>query len=89
MYPILNRSAGSKLGTIKRMAEDFHINGVVLHSDRSCKPYSIGQIDQRNSLIHDDRMPALLLEADHNDTRSFSEEQTVSRLDAFVEMLGV
>lgn len=89
IYPILNRSAGGKLKTIKKMVEDFHINGVVLHSDRSCKPYSIGQIDQRNRLIHEDGIPALLLEADHNDTRSFSEEQIVSRLDAFVEILGI
>ena len=87
IHPILNRSTGSKLETMKKMSEDFHLNGVILHSDRSCKPYSIGQIDQRNKLIREYGIPALLLEADHNDPRSFSEEQTASRLDAFVEML--
>jgi benzoyl-CoA reductase/2-hydroxyglutaryl-CoA dehydratase subunit BcrC/BadD/HgdB len=71
------------------MSDDFHVNGVILHSDRSCKPYSMGQIDQRNKLIREYGIPALLLEADHNDPRSFSEEQVASRLDAFVEMLGI
>jgi benzoyl-CoA reductase/2-hydroxyglutaryl-CoA dehydratase subunit BcrC/BadD/HgdB len=40
-------------------------------------------------LIREYGIPALLLEADHNDPRSFSEEQTASRLDAFVEMLEI
>ncbi len=70
------------------MIDDYHLDGVILHSDRSCKPYSIGQIDQRDRLARDHGVPALLLEADHNDPRSFSEEQVSNRLDAFIEMLG-
>jgi benzoyl-CoA reductase/2-hydroxyglutaryl-CoA dehydratase subunit BcrC/BadD/HgdB len=87
LYPILNRGTGHKLATMKRMIEDYELDGVVLHSDRSCKPYSVGQIDQRDRLIHDCRVPALLLEADHNDSRCFSEEQVANRLSAFIEML--
>jgi len=86
-YPILNRGAGHKLATIKHMIEAYHLDGVILHSDRSCKPYSIGQIDQRDKLIRDCGVPALLLEADHNDARVFAEEQVAHRLAAFVEML--
>jgi len=86
--PILNRGSGHKLATMKRMIDDYHLDGVILHSDRSCKPYSIGQIDQRDCLARDHGVPALLLEADHNDSRSFSEEQVSNRLDAFIEMLG-
>jgi bcr-type benzoyl-CoA reductase subunit B len=88
IYPILNRGAGDKLATMERMIGDYHLDGVILHSDRSCKPYSIGQIDQRDRLSKRG-VPALLLEADHSDPRSFSEEQVANRLAAFVEMLGV
>jgi benzoyl-CoA reductase/2-hydroxyglutaryl-CoA dehydratase subunit BcrC/BadD/HgdB len=88
IHPILNRGSGDKLATMKRMIDDYHLDGVILHSDRSCKPYSIGQIDQRDRLARDHGVPALLLEADHNDPRSFSEEQVSNRLDAFIEMLG-
>lgn len=87
-YPILNRGAGHKLATMKRMVEAYYLDGVILHSDRSCKPYSIGQMDQRDRLIRDCGVPALLLEADHNDARCYSEEQVANRLAAFVEMLG-
>jgi len=74
---------------MKRMIQDFHLDGAILHSDRSCKPYSIGQMDQRDRLIHECGIPALLLDADHNDPRVYSEEQVANRLDAFIEMLGV
>jgi len=46
-------------------------------------------MDQRDRLIREHEVPALLLEADHNDPRSYSEEQVANRLGAFVEMLGV
>jgi benzoyl-CoA reductase/2-hydroxyglutaryl-CoA dehydratase subunit BcrC/BadD/HgdB len=88
IYPILNRGAGDKLAKMKSMLESYQLDGVILHSDRSCKPYSIGQIDQRDRLMGECGVPALLLEADHNDPRAFSEGQVASRLDAFIEMLG-
>jgi benzoyl-CoA reductase/2-hydroxyglutaryl-CoA dehydratase subunit BcrC/BadD/HgdB len=87
IYPILNRGTQYKLETMRRMIEEFQLDGAILHSDRSCKPYSIGQVDQRNRLIREYGVPALLLEADHDDPRAFAEEQVASRLAAFVEML--
>jgi benzoyl-CoA reductase/2-hydroxyglutaryl-CoA dehydratase subunit BcrC/BadD/HgdB len=89
LNPILNRSVGDKLDKMVRMVAEYHLDGVVLHSDRSCKPYSIGQMDQRDHLINQYDIPALLLEADHSDPRSFSQEQIYNRLEAFCEMLGV
>lgn len=89
IYPILNRGTGDKLALMQRMVDEYGLDGVILHSDRSCKPYSIGQIDQRDRLSRELGVPALLLEADHNDPRAFSEEQVATRLSAFLEMLGV
>jgi benzoyl-CoA reductase/2-hydroxyglutaryl-CoA dehydratase subunit BcrC/BadD/HgdB len=73
---------------MRQMVEEYGLDGAILHSDRSCKPYSIGQMDQRDRLIRELGVPALLLEADHNDYRVFAEEQVATRLAAFVEMLG-
>lgn len=86
LYPLLNRSARYKLMTMKKMVKEFQIDGVLLHSDKSCKPYSLGQIDERN-LLAKEGIPAILIDADHNDTRSYSEEQVRNRLDAFLEIL--
>jgi benzoyl-CoA reductase/2-hydroxyglutaryl-CoA dehydratase subunit BcrC/BadD/HgdB len=87
IHAILNRGTGDKLNTMSRMADEFDADGVILHSDRSCKPYSIGQIDQRERLGTVAGLPALLLEADHSDPRAFSEEQIRGRIAAFAEML--
>jgi bcr-type benzoyl-CoA reductase subunit B len=88
LHPILNRGTGQKLATMKKMVSAYQADGVLLHSDRSCKPYSIGQIDQQRQLADQMGVPALLLEADHNDSRAFSEEQAANRLAAFLEILG-
>ena len=87
VYPILNRGTGHKLKTMEKMVKEFDLDGAILHSDRSCKPYSVGQMDQRLKLLNDLGVAALLLEADHNDPRAFADEQVKSRLKAFVEMM--
>lgn len=87
LYPILNRSAGQKLDAMVRMSRDFSVNGVLLHSDKSCKPYSLGQVDQRDEIMRQLGLPALLLDGDHNDERSYSNAQAQTRLDAFIEMM--
>jgi benzoyl-CoA reductase/2-hydroxyglutaryl-CoA dehydratase subunit BcrC/BadD/HgdB len=89
IYPILNRGTGDKLATMRQMIDHYNLDGVILHSDRSCKPYSVGQMGQRDRLMKEAGVPALLLEADHNDPRAFSEAQVANRLSAFMEMLGV
>jgi len=87
LHPILNQGTGHKLETMTHMIEKFHLDGAILHSDRSCKPYSIGQMDQKERLIRTYGIPALLLEADHDDPRSFSDEHVSHQLNAFIEML--
>jgi benzoyl-CoA reductase/2-hydroxyglutaryl-CoA dehydratase subunit BcrC/BadD/HgdB len=87
LHVILNRSAGHKLKTMKQMIRDYQIDGVIMHNDRSCKPYSMGQADQRDRLVEEDGVPALLLEADHNDPRLFSKEPVANRIAVFLELL--
>ncbi len=87
LHPILNRSPADKLRVMQRMVKEFALDGVILHSDRSCKPYSLGQIDERELLSRELGLPALLLEADHSDPRAWADEQGNARLEAFVEMM--
>ena len=64
---------------------DYSVDGAVLHSDRSCKPYSIGQVDLKERLAADLGVRVLLLEADHNDPRAWAPEQGENRITAFME----
>jgi benzoyl-CoA reductase/2-hydroxyglutaryl-CoA dehydratase subunit BcrC/BadD/HgdB len=82
---ILNQDLRHRLDTLRRLAGDYQVDGAVLHSDRSCKPYSIGQVDLKERLAAELGLRALLLEADHGDPRAWAAEQGESRLTAFME----
>ena len=84
-YVILNEDLGRRLALMKRLATEYQVDGALLHSDRSCKPYSIGQVDLKDRLGAELGIKALLLEADHNDQRAYSTEQGATRLQAFME----
>ncbi|MBI2390542.1 MAG: 2-hydroxyacyl-CoA dehydratase [Deltaproteobacteria bacterium] len=82
---ILNQDLNKRLDTMRRLSRDYSVDGAVLHSDRSCKPYSIGQIDLKQRLAKELDMRVLVLEADHGDPRAYAKEQGEGRLTAFME----
>ena len=85
VHVLLNRDLPYKLSLMKRLCEEYGATGAILHSDRSCKPYSIGQIDLKDRLASEAGVKSLLLEADHADPRAWSEAQAANRLGAFME----
>jgi benzoyl-CoA reductase/2-hydroxyglutaryl-CoA dehydratase subunit BcrC/BadD/HgdB len=60
---------------------------IVMHSNRSCKPYSFGQYDIQKIVERERGIPSLMIEADMVDERSFSESQVETRIDAYIEMI--
>jgi len=85
---LLNRDLPNRLARMKRLCGEYGVSGAILHVDRSCKPYSIGQVDLQRRLVSEAGLRALLLEADHADPRAWSEEQADHRLQAFMEGFG-
>ncbi|MBP2673373.1 MAG: hgdA [Deltaproteobacteria bacterium] len=88
LHVLLNRDLPYRLSFMNRLCREFEATGAILHSDRSCKPYSIGQIDLKERLVSESGIKALLLEADHADPRAWSAEQADQRLQAFMESFG-
>jgi benzoyl-CoA reductase/2-hydroxyglutaryl-CoA dehydratase subunit BcrC/BadD/HgdB len=74
---------------MSNMIRDYSVDGLVIHSARSCKPYSVGQYDIKRLLSDNLGVPSVIIEADITDSRAFSEEQANTRLEAFFETLGV
>ncbi len=68
---------------INRLINYYDVDGVVIHSNRSCKPYSFGQYEIQKMID----VPSVVIEADMVDSRAFSEAQVETRLEAFLEML--
>ncbi len=84
---ILNNNLKHRLNLMRQMIEDYQIDGLVLHSDRSCKPYSVGQYDIRRLLSSELGVKTVVIETDMTDFRHYSEEQVRTRLEAFFETL--
>lgn len=84
---ILNNNLEHRLNLMSQMIQDYSVDGLVLHSARSCKPYSVGQYDLKRLLSQRLGIPAVVIEADITDFRMFSEEQAATRLEAFFEAL--
>jgi len=69
------------------MIKFYDVNGFVMHSNRSCKPYSFGQMDIMKIVREKANIPVLMIEADMVDPRNFSQSQIETRIDAFMEIV--
>jgi len=68
---------------VNKLIDIYDIDGVVMHSNRSCKPYSFSQYELQKMLD----VPSVIIDADQTDYRVFSQAQIETRLEAFLEML--
>ena len=84
----LNISVDEMAQSIIGMIDKYVVDGFVMHSNRSCKPYSFGQYDIQKIVQEKRGIPTVMLEADIVDERAFSESQVETRIDAFMEMLN-
>ena len=87
-HVILNQDLRNRMSILGRLVRDYQADGAVLHSDRSCKPYSIGQVDLKERLTRELGVRVLLLEADHSDPRAYAAEPGENRIAAFMESFG-
>ncbi len=69
------------------MIKFYDVQGFIMHSNRSCKPYSFGQMDIMKIVQEKAKIPVLMIEADMVDPRSFSQSQVETRIDAFMEII--
>ncbi len=83
----LNVQIGKRLELLTELVRDYEVDGVVFHSDRSCKPFSLVQVELRNMLLERAGVPGVLLEGDHNDPNLFDRERAMGRLESFLEVI--
>jgi len=60
----------------------------VMHCNRSCKPYSLGQYAIKRYVMERTGVPGLIIESDMCDARSFASEAVRTRIQAFMEALA-
>jgi benzoyl-CoA reductase/2-hydroxyglutaryl-CoA dehydratase subunit BcrC/BadD/HgdB len=83
----LNISIDLMVDRILDLLTRFSVDGIVIHSNRSCKPYSLGQYDIKRLIYEETGILSLILEADMTDARASSDAQIKTRVEAFMETL--
>ncbi len=83
----LNQSLEYRCQLLLDLIQRFSADGFVMHSNRSCKPYSLGQYDIMRQVSQRSGVPGVIIEADMCDSRAYSEEQVKTRIQAFMETL--
>lgn len=83
----LNIGIDEMASEVIKMIDKYSADGLVMHSNRSCKPYSFGQLDIQRIVREERGLPSLMIEADMVDERFFSESQIETRIDAFMEIV--
>jgi benzoyl-CoA reductase/2-hydroxyglutaryl-CoA dehydratase subunit BcrC/BadD/HgdB len=84
----INQSLQTRAAMMADLVERFAVDGIVMHSNRSCKPYSLGQYELLREVSDRAGVPGLVLEADMCDTRLYAEEPINNRIQAFLDVLS-
>jgi benzoyl-CoA reductase/2-hydroxyglutaryl-CoA dehydratase subunit BcrC/BadD/HgdB len=66
--------------------EKYAIDGVVFFSNRSCKRFSLWQLELKEFLEKEMDIPSILIEGDMADPGGYSQEQATTRVEAFLEL---
>jgi len=83
----LNRGLEYKIQKMANLIETYGADGFIMHSNRSCKPYSLGQLDLKREVTRLTGKPGLLIEADHTDSRSYAPKQVEKQIQIFLDIV--
>jgi benzoyl-CoA reductase/2-hydroxyglutaryl-CoA dehydratase subunit BcrC/BadD/HgdB len=81
------RSEEEKEAYIQRMARLYKIHGIIYHDSKTCPNNSNNRYGLPQRLQQKLDLPYLVINGDLNDLRMYSEEQTRTNIEAFVEQL--
>ena len=83
----INSGFEERIRYLKQLIEDFSLTGFIMHSNRSCKPYSVGMYRLQEEVSQLTGKPGVVIEACQNDSRVYSDGQIENRLEAFIESM--
>ncbi len=83
----LNQSLEVRAREMTGLIRDFGCDGFVMHSNRSCKPYSAVQEEIRRLVSSKTGRPGLIIESDMADPRHYAEESVRNRIQTFMESI--
>ena len=83
----VNRNLDFGVDNITKIVEDFKLDGIIFHSNRSCKFMDFRQFEVQRQITEKTGVPSVIFDGDHTDPRAFSLAQYETRIQALVEMM--
>lgn len=83
----INRSESAKMKMLAGWFEEFAIDGIVYHDSKTCFNNSNAKFGMPQRLKAATGVPALVIEGDLCDMRFFSEGQSITKIETFLEQL--
>ncbi len=83
----INRSEEAKLNMLKSLIEEFRIDGVIFHDAKTCFNNSNARFGMPLRLKEETGVETLVIEGDLCDLRFFSEGQTTTKIETFIEQI--
>jgi benzoyl-CoA reductase subunit B len=72
----------------KAIARDWHCQGCIMHLNRGCEGWAVGEMEERLALL-EEGIPVVTYEGNVADPREFDEGRSFARFDAFMESQGL
>ena len=82
-----NRSIAYSVDNISKITEDYSLDGIIFHSNRSCKLMDFKQYEIQRQVQQRTGVPAVFFDGDQTDPRVFSDAQYETRIQALVELM--
>jgi benzoyl-CoA reductase/2-hydroxyglutaryl-CoA dehydratase subunit BcrC/BadD/HgdB len=82
-----NRPIEDRFKYFDQAIKNYDVDGLVMFSNRSCRPMSIGQREIVDLIRERHDLPILIFEGDQADAEGFSWDDARTRIDGFIEVL--
>jgi benzoyl-CoA reductase/2-hydroxyglutaryl-CoA dehydratase subunit BcrC/BadD/HgdB len=87
LFTYINLGFEERIRYLVKLIDELSLTGFIMHSNRSCKPYSLGMYALQEAVTKQSGKPGVVIEADQNDPRVYSDAQVETRLEAFIESM--
>ncbi len=84
----ITRSEEFKESYLESMVRDYKVNGILFHDSKTCPNNSNCRYGMHDRLRSKLAIPTLVINGDLNDLRCYSEEQSRTNIEAFVEQIS-
>jgi benzoyl-CoA reductase/2-hydroxyglutaryl-CoA dehydratase subunit BcrC/BadD/HgdB len=83
----INRGENAKMKMLKNMVDEFSIDGIIFHDAKTCFNNSNTRFGLPLRFYKEFGIPVLVIEGDLCDLRFYSEGQTTTKIETFIEQL--